>query len=221
MRGEGGACIVFVWALRGESRFCLANAALCGSCESMGNGWTARVWCGLGPWMALGFTFVLVAGCTDAAQKDYEQCEALEKQGKFEEALAACQKAQEKDARSVFGAKAISLESKLHDKIAEQKEKSEREAKEAQQDEALEQANQKVQMVLVSTPPNDPQGYSERCMARNRAYENSYKCEPKDPSSAPEGEAFPFKDECQIVAKSRGCMPFYEGNVTKMFCCTK
>ena len=28
-------------------------------------------------------------------------------------------------------------------------------------------------------------GYSERCMAKNRIYENSYNCEPKDPSAVP------------------------------------
>ena len=76
-------------------------------------------------------------------------------------------------------------------------------------------------MRLQSTPPKDPDGYSERCMARNRAYENTYNCEPKDPSSVKEGDAFPFKDECMLIAKEKGCMPFYEDSPTKLFCCTK
>jgi len=163
----------------------------------------------------------VVAGCTDAAEQDFKRCEQLDKEKKFEEALAACQEAQKKDARSPFGEKAIALESKLHDKISALKKEQAAAALENADASALEAANAKVVFNQVSTPPNDPQGYSERCMARNRAYENSYNCDPKDPTTVKEGDAFPFKDECMLVAKNRGCMPFFEQSPTKLFCCTK
>ncbi|HNS96908.1 MAG TPA: hypothetical protein PLJ27_10635 [Polyangiaceae bacterium] len=164
---------------------------------------------------------LMALGCTDDAEQDFKRCEQLDKERKYEEALLACQEAQKKDSRSPFGQKAISLESKLHDKISALAQEKAAAAKESEEADALETANAKVVFNQVSTPPNDPQGYSERCMARNRAYENSYHCEPKDPSSVREGDAFPFKEECMLIAKNRGCMPFYEDSPTKLFCCTK
>ena len=169
-------------------------------------------------WGLVALAFI---GCTDAAQADYEQCEKLDRQGEFEQALKACQQAQQKDSRSAAGAKAISLESKLHDKIAARKLEQQRDAEHQGDSEALAQAEEKVHLVQVSTPPNDPQGYSERCMAKNRAYENSYHCEPKDPSQAAPNDPFPMKNECLLLAKSKGCLPFYDGTPTKLFCCTK
>lgn len=162
-----------------------------------------------------------VAGCTDAAEADYKRCEQLEKEGKLEEAVKACHDAQQKDARSPFGEKATALESKLYDKIAARKKEAAREAAENAEIEGLEAAKAKVEFRQKSTPPNDPDGYSERCMARNRAYENSYECEPKDPGSVDAGDPFPYKAECMMVAQSRGCMPFFENSPTKLFCCTK
>jgi len=161
-----------------------------------------------------------LAGCTDAAEADFQRCEQLEREKSYEQALLACQEAQKKDSRSHAGKKAITLEGKLHDKISTIEKKNAAQAAEDADAEAMFAANSKVTFVQVSTPPNDPRGYSERCMARSRAYENTYNCEPKDPSAV-EGEAFPFKNECMLIATSRGCMPFYEENPTKLFCCTK
>jgi hypothetical protein len=164
---------------------------------------------------------LVLLGCTDDAEEDFKRCEQLDKERKFEEALTACQEAQKKDSRSPFGQKAISMESKLHDKIAALEKEKAAAAAENAESKALDEANAKVVFQQASTPPNDPHGYSERCMARNRAYENSYNCEPKDPSTVKEGDPFPYKEECMLVAESRGCMVFFEESPTKLFCCTK
>jgi len=163
----------------------------------------------------------ILAGCTDQAEADFHRCEQLDQDRKYEEALLACQQAQTKDARSPFGVKATNLESKLHDKIAAIEEKKKAKAAEDAAFAALSDAESKVVFNQVSTPPNDPHGYSERCMARNRAFENSYNCEPKDSTAVPAGDGFPFKDECMLIAKERGCTPFYPENPTKLFCCAR
>jgi hypothetical protein len=169
--------------------------------------------------VCLGILFTF--GCTDAAEEDYKKCEQLDKEHKYEDALKACREASQKDARSIYGEKALALENKLYDKIEKQKKEQAAEEAEYAESRALDNANAKVSFVLQSTPPKDPDAYSERCMARNRAYENTYNCEPKDPSTVKEGDGFPFKEECMVIAKSRGCMPFFEKSPTKLFCCTK
>lgn len=169
--------------------------------------------------VCLGLTFA--SGCKDAAEEDFKKCEQLDKDKDFEEALRACRAASQKDPRSPYGERALALENKLYDKLEEQKKERAAEAKEKAEFEAMENARAKVVFNRQSTPPNDPDGYSERCMARNRAYENSYNCEPKDPSSVKGDDPFPYKEECMLIAKSRGCLPFFEDNPTKLFCCTK
>ena len=169
---------------------------------------------------ALGF-LSLFAACTDKAEAGFKQCEKLEAEGKLEEAILACRSAHQADARSPYGEKALALESKLLDKTTElekQRKAAEAESKEANK---VSDAEAKVHWVRASTPPNDPMGYSERCMARNRNYENSYNCEPKDASAAPAGDPFPFKEQCLLLAEQRGCVPFHTDSPTKLFCCAK
>lgn len=180
-----------------------------------------QLWSSRAAALAACLSLLFASGCKDAAEEDFKKCEQLDKEKKYEEALKACRAASQKDPRSPYGEKALALENKLYDKLEEQKKEAAAEAKEKAEAEAMQNANEKVYFKLESTPPKDPDGYSERCMARNRAYENAYNCEPKDPSSVKEDDPFPYKEECMVLAKSKGCMPFYENNPTKLFCCTK
>jgi hypothetical protein len=171
--------------------------------------------------VTLGCLSLLATACTDKAEAGFKECEKLEAQGKLEEAILACRAAHHADARSPYGEKALALESKLLDKTTELEQRRKAAEAESKESNKVSNAEAKVHWVRVSTPPNDPMGYSERCMARNRNYENSYNCEPQDPSSAPAGDPFPFKEECLLLAEQRGCVPFHADSPTKLFCCTK
>ncbi|MCU0692573.1 MAG: hypothetical protein MUF54_14325 [Polyangiaceae bacterium] len=174
-----------------------------------------------GLFVGFGLTLLLAAGCRDAAEPDYERCKQLEAEGKLEDALVACDAAQKADKNSPSGQKATRLKIKLYDRIeAEKKDREDAAAKHKEQS-GIQDAESKVRWELVSTPPKDPHGYSERCMARNRAYENSYNCVPQDPSKVSPDDAFPFKQECMLLAERRGCMPFHAETPTKLFCCAK
>jgi hypothetical protein len=164
---------------------------------------------------------LLVSGCKDKAEPDLQRCEQLDKEGKLEEALLACQAARAADPSSAAGELATKREIKLLDKVAAaRKAKVAEDAAQAEQAK-LEAAEAKVNFMLESTPPKDPKGHSERCMAADRAYENGYACVPKDPSEAKADDPFPFKDECMLVAARKGCKPLDADNPSKLFCCTK
>ena len=164
---------------------------------------------------------LLVSGCKDKAEPDLKRCEQLEQEGKLEEALAACQAASAADPSSAAGELATKKQIKLLDKVAQERKAKEVEAKQLAEQAKLQDAESKVNFQLESTPPKDPKGYSEKCMADDRAYENAYSCLPKDPSQAKPDDPFPFKNECLLVAAQKGCKPMHADNPSKLFCCTK
>jgi hypothetical protein len=160
-------------------------------------------------------------GCKDKAEPDLKRCQQFEKEGKVEEALTACEAAHAADPQSAAGEEAIKLEIKLRDKVAAaRKAKIAQDARDAEQAK-IDEAVAKVNFMIESTPPKDPKGYSEKCMADDRAYENSYSCTPKDPGEAKPNDPFPFKAECMVVAGQKGCKPMHPENPDKYFCCTK
>lgn len=160
-------------------------------------------------------------GCKDKAEPDLQRCIQLEKEGKLEEALVACEASRAADPNSAAGEQATKLEIKLRDKVVNaRKAKVAQDAKDAEQAK-IEAAQAKVNFMIESTPPKDPKGFSEKCMADDRAYENSYSCTPKDPADAKPDDPFPLKAECMIVAAQKGCKPMHPETPSKYFCCTK
>jgi len=164
---------------------------------------------------------VVISGCKDAAEADYKRCEQLETQGKLDEAAAACHAASVADKSSHYGDLATKKEIKLLDAIAARR-KADAARAASQADQAkIQEAEAKVQWVLESTPPKDPQGLSEKCMAMSRDFENAYQCTPKDPSAVPPGQPVPFLEECKLIAGMKGCMPFNPQVPSPRWCCTK
>ncbi len=159
--------------------------------------------------------------CKDAAEPGYKRCMELEGQGKLDEALAACQAATAADKGSKFGDLAEKEEIKLMDLIKQKRDQDAKRNADADDREKINDAESKVQFVLESTPQNDKGGMSEQCMAANRAFENAYSCTPKDPDSAPKGDAVPYLEECKLVASRRGCRLLTPDAPSKLFCCTK
>lgn len=163
----------------------------------------------------------IFSGCKDAAEADYKRCEQLETQGKLEEAAAACHAASLADKSSTYGDQATKKEIKLLDAIqARRKADAARAASQADQAK-VQAAESKVQWVLESTPPKDPQGLSEKCMAMSRDFENVYSCTAKDPSTIPPGQPVPFLEECTLLAGLKGCKPFNPDVPSPRWCCTK
>lgn len=163
----------------------------------------------------------LLAGCKDAAEADYKRCEQLEAQGKLEEAAAACRAASAADRSSRFGEQATKKEIKLLDAIQARKQADVARAASQADQAKIQDAESKVQWVLESTPPKDPQGLSEKCMAMSRDFENAYSCTPKDPSAVPPGQPVPFLEECTVLANAKGCKPFNPDVPSPRWCCTK
>lgn len=159
--------------------------------------------------------------CKDAAEPDYKRCMELEGQGKLDEALAACQAASAADKSSKFGDMASKEELKLMDRIKEKRDQAAKRDADSDDREKINAAENKVQFVLEATPQKDKGGMSEQCMAKDRAFENAYSCNPTDPDSAPKGEGVPYLEECKLLASRRGCKFLTPDAPSKLFCCTK
>ena len=162
-----------------------------------------------------------IIGCKDAAEPDFTRCQELERQGKLDDALKACQAAQAADKSSKYGSMASQKESTILDRLRQKKDEEASKANDQKDYDKVQDAESKVQWVLESTPQKDKGSMSEQCMARDRAFENGYSCGPKDPSKVPPGDGIPFGEECQVLAASRGCKPFTPNAPSKYYCCTK